>query len=305
MLFGDEDMSRWYQIFGADLFKYYPGFDRYCERVQDEAFESLLERLGSPDVLPAVRAIEAIIHVLQQSSSFCMHVNGCENCHVKFAQYLSHDGKGEDTPYDGKTYGQYTCMLCGDARFSCLDCVGYSYHYCFEWGCEACVCVKCDGGRSPKGENELGGLAWEGLQDTNHFTTVNCCLMDRNSCVSSERFMTICKDEEACGVGGSESHQDHCEVCGLWQCADCGMYGEDLHPCHKCDTRACSDGCVMVELCDSCWERSCNVCGPARLCEGGCGNVRSPWGRKHPVRHYPDCYRDHPAAAAMLKSYKD
>lgn len=39
-------------------------------------------------------------------------------------------------------------MLCGKARFLCKKCVGYSYHSYAEWGCEACVCVECDGGRS-------------------------------------------------------------------------------------------------------------------------------------------------------------
>jgi hypothetical protein len=136
-----------------------------------------LDCLGSPDVLPAVRSIEAIIHSIQRpAASFCMHVNVCENCGVKFAQFVSHDGKGNAAPSDGRKYGQHTCMLCGEARFLRLDWVGYSNHYCAEGECEACVCVKCDGGRSFEAEYESDyWTAWEDLQDTIHFTTVNCC----------------------------------------------------------------------------------------------------------------------------------
>ena len=76
-----------------------------------------------------------------------------------------------------RTANTRACMLCGEAQFLCLDCVGYSYHYCAEGECEACVCVKCDGGRSFKAEYESQDLTmWEDLQDTMHFTTVNMLL---------------------------------------------------------------------------------------------------------------------------------
>jgi hypothetical protein len=271
------DFSRWY----GGRSDYYPGFDSYVERVHDEAFNSRLERLGSPDVLPAVRAIEDIIHALQQSSSFWMQVNGCENC-LKFAQFLSEDGKGfigfSDAPYD-KTYGQHTCMKCGDAHFLCLDCVGYKYHYCYGLQCPACVCVKCDGGLSLKGEHESGDLAWEDLQDTLHFTTVNCCMECENE------YMTICKEKEAC------IDQDLCEVCGLWLCPNCAVYGNELELCEKCKRRACSDGCLVVEECDSCAKSFCNECDTVRLCKDGCGDS---------VRHCRDCYRDHPDAVRKI-----
>lgn len=78
------------------------------------------------------------------------------------------------TTYDGKTYGQHTCMLCGGlCRRLCRDC----YHYCAEEECQACICVKCDGGDSVKAiylsENEL---LWERLVEdgTTHFETARC-----------------------------------------------------------------------------------------------------------------------------------
>jgi len=46
-----------------------------------------------------------------------MHVNGCEHCLVTFAQNLAFDGR--DDAYNGKTYGQHMCMVCGEARFLC------------------------------------------------------------------------------------------------------------------------------------------------------------------------------------------
>lgn len=72
-----------------------------------------------------------------------MHINGCEDCHLTFAQYLPHHLKDS---YDGKTYGRHICMLCGKDRFLCIGCLGTRYHYCGEKGCLTCICVECDGG---------------------------------------------------------------------------------------------------------------------------------------------------------------
>lgn len=310
--FPDSDVGDWRlsdnlsQLYKASKRQGDPAPDEELRKRLAKELKKRLDYLGSPDVLPAVRSIEAIIHSHQRPASiFCMHVNSCENCEIKFAQFVSHDGKGQNAPYDGKTYGQHTCMLCGEARFLCLDCVGYSYHYCADYDCKACVCVKCDGGRSFTAEYESEDLTtWEDLQDTIHFSTVNCCLMDRGLCDFPQQFMILCKDEEACCAGVSGSSQDRCESCGLWQCADCGMYGSKLKWCSTCERRACTDGCLEVEECDSCRTYSCNVCGPARLCKDGCGDVRDVWGRNHAVRHCPTCYLNHPAAAAVVAKRK-
>jgi hypothetical protein len=78
-----------------------PDIGRPLQGVVNERFD----KLGSRKVVPAVRAIEAIVHSLQQPAPFfCMHVNGCENC-LTFAHFLPHDGCDEE-PYDGRTYGQ-------------------------------------------------------------------------------------------------------------------------------------------------------------------------------------------------------
>ena len=93
-----------------------------ARHTRGEERKKRFDKLGSPGVLPAVRTIEAIVHALQQPEAFfCMHVNGCENC-LSFAHFLPHDGH-----YDAKTYGQHTCMMCGEAHFLCRDCVGLSY----------------------------------------------------------------------------------------------------------------------------------------------------------------------------------
>jgi hypothetical protein len=42
-------------------------------------------------------------------------------------------------------------------------------------------------------------------------------------CESEYEYMTICKEKEAC------IDQDLCEVCGLWLCPDCAVYGDELN----------------------------------------------------------------------------
>lgn len=114
-----------------------------------------------------------------------MHVKCCDTC-LTFAQYVPYDGRGGE-PCDDKTYGQHSCDLCGDARFLCRNCVGYSYHYCAERECKSCICAKCDGGHSVKGTLESGfmvrladgGTLMQRLleRDTTHFKVVECCYM--------------------------------------------------------------------------------------------------------------------------------
>jgi len=82
-----------------------------------------LAQVGSVDVLPVVRAIEAIIKSLQSPPQvFRMNVITCEERHLFLAEWLCHDGDGVDAETSGKSYGLHTCILCNKARFLCLDC---------------------------------------------------------------------------------------------------------------------------------------------------------------------------------------
>jgi len=243
-------------------------------------------------VLPAVRAVEAIIHTLQQPASpFCMHVNGCEEC-LHFARHVSYDGIGY--AYEGKTYGRHTCMLCGESLFLCLDCVGYSYHYCAEQRCDACVCVGCDGGRS------VNALLASGREDlveegTKHFKIVECCWEHSNQCRFPKEDMILCKDKNACckdprGLDWlSVWGPDLCPTCGKWQSGWC----EDkvsCESCQECGVKACAtDSSIELESCDSCGCILCNTCGPVRDCEDGCEPERVG-NTTYEVSHCPECY---------------
>lgn len=178
------------------------------------------------------------------------------------------------------------------------ECVGYSYHYCAEWDCEACVCVRCDGGRSVAAALESEDLlSWDQLVEggTTHFKTVECCWMAMDKCPSPKMYMILCKDEVACS--GGDRKPNFCTACGKWQCDDCN----DCKWCYKCGMRNCPEGCAQVEQCDSYWRSICNTCGPARLCEDGCADVRDSGRRNHAIRHCPTCYLDHPATAARVE----
>lgn len=157
-------------------------------------------QLGSTNVLPAVRAVEAIIHSQQLSAPvFSMHVNGCENC-LNFAQYVPRDIVA---PCDEKTDGLHTCMVCGKARYLCLQCVGDRFHSCAEKNCPACVCVECDGGRSLS-ECYLSGeeLEIERMEEegTTYFDIATCCLenLPSHKCRFPQQFKILCKDKSAC-----------------------------------------------------------------------------------------------------------
>jgi hypothetical protein len=262
------------------------------------------QQLGSSNVLPAVRAIEAIIHSIQQTASpFCMHVNGCEEC-LHFAQYVDHDGKGDHEHYDGKTYGQHACMVCGDARFLCLDCVGYSYHYCAEEHCNACVCVKCDGGRS------VTALLRSGREDllgegTTHFKIVECCWEHTGQCQFPIKNMILCKDKKVCNKDPRDPDwaygPDLCPTCGKWQCGWCPN-GRSFQTCEGCDIRPCAmDSSIIVNSCDSCDCDLCNTCGPVRDCEDGCERVQGVNGTMRAVSHCTECYLErHPPVEVGL-----
>lgn len=255
-------------------------------------------QLGSPHVLPAVRAVEAIVQAIQQPTSpFCMHVNGCEEC-LQFAQHVSYDGKGSLVSYDGKTYGQHTCMLCKESRFLCLDCVGHSYHYCAEEECDACICVKCDGGRSviallASGRENLLG------ECTTHFKIVECCWKHTGQCRFPKEDMILCKDKKACCKDPRDPDWAYgpnlCPTCGKWQCGWCN----DNISCQECDVKPCAtNSSIEIKRCDNCSCDLCNTCGPVRDCEDGCEPERLG-DTTYKVSHCPECYSEiHPSVDA-------
>ena len=77
---------------------------------QDIELTERFDKLRSCTVLPAMPAIEAIVHALQRlATSFCMHVNKCEN-YLTFAQFL---------PLDGRNYMYYDVKRMADIRAWC------------------------------------------------------------------------------------------------------------------------------------------------------------------------------------------
>lgn len=262
-----------------------PDIGRPLQGVVNERFD----KLGSRKVVPAVRAIEAIVHSLQQPAPFfCTHVNGCKNC-LTFARFLPHDGCDEE-PYDGRTYGQHRCMVCGEARFLCRGCVGYSYHYCAEEECQACVCVTCDGGRSVKAicfsDKEM---LWEGLVEhgTTHFETVDCCMENDEDepCQMPTEYKIVCKDKSICSGCGPNG----CQTCKNWQCPWCEAQSPFI-PCGRCCGTRCTECQVEVLYCHTCYEAFCTTCVRVRGCEDGCEPWKSLCGKEYAVWHCSNCY---------------
>lgn len=201
-------------------------------------------QVGSTDVLPAVRAIEALIESLRQAPKpFLMNVNTCEECRLFFAQFLPYDGI-DASIFDGDTYGLHTCMLCNKSRFLCLECVAFSYHYCAEEQCKACICVDRDGGRSVRAVLASDQEAWAALQQTGttHFKTMECCWESHDDfCKFPTYWKIVCKDEATC------DRQDVCGHCGgNWECP---LDFYRLGYCRHCERRTCLQGCVKFLKC--------------------------------------------------------
>jgi len=227
-------------------------------------------QLGSTDVLPAVRTIEALVHSHQLPDPFfCIHVNGCEDCHLYFAQYLPHYGKDS---YDGNTTwsrrhtthfdkGRHTCMLYGEGRFICLECLRTRYHCCAEEECLTCVCIDCDGKPSVTACHSSGtDLEWERLEEegTTHFDLVSCYREGHNdSCRFPQQLKQLCKDAEMCC--GPSLGPDCCKECGGWQCRWCDTDWSRSR-CAKCNARECIlDNChFVIYRCDACDETYCS-----------------------------------------------
>jgi hypothetical protein len=180
-------------------------------------------------------------------------------------------------------YGQHTCMVCNEAHSLCRDCAEDSYHYCAEDGCQACVCVECDGGRSVKGIYSSGNeLLLERLmgRGTTHFAAVHCLLEDPEyeaPCRMPTEYKIVCKDKKTCGGCGPNG----CQTCRSWQCP------------------WCEEQCFSSR-CDVCYGARCTECHCVRVreCEDRCEPWKSLYGKEYVLGHCSDCYlKLHPLSA--------